>query len=88
MAVGTATALLIGSAIVGAASIGSAAISTSGKDKGGEGPAASAAPDIGNVGDVGSIEQQAASRRLARMSKYFTSPTGVMDSSTGSSGVF
>ena len=44
--------------------------------------------DVGNVGDVGSVEQQAAARRLARMSKYFTTPTGVMDSSTGSSGVF
>lgn len=44
--------------------------------------------DVGNVSDVGSLEQQAASRRLARMSKYFTSPTGVMDGSTGSSGVF
>jgi hypothetical protein len=44
--------------------------------------------DVGNVGDVGSVEQQAASRRLARMSKYFTSPTGVMGDSTGSSGVF
>ena len=44
--------------------------------------------DVGNVADVGSVESQAASRRLARMSKYFTSPTGVMDSTTGSSGVF
>ena len=49
---------------------------------------APAAPEIGNVGDVGSIEQQAASRKLARMSKYFTSPTGVLDTQTGSSGVF
>ena len=56
------------------------------KDKG-----SSPAPevkDVGNVADVGSVESQAASRRLARMSKYFTSPSGVMDSSTGSSGVF
>ena len=44
--------------------------------------------DVGNVGDVGSLESQAASRRLARMSKYFTTPTGVMDGNTGSSGVF
>jgi hypothetical protein len=54
-------------------------------------PAPAPAPevkDVGNVGDVGSVEQQAASRRLARMSKYFTSPTGVLDSTTGSSGVF
>jgi hypothetical protein len=46
------------------------------------------APDIGNIGDVGSLESQAAQRRLARMSKYFTSPTGVLGENTGSSGVF
>jgi len=45
-------------------------------------------PDVGNVSDVGSLEQQAAQRRLARMSKYFTTPTGVLDTPTGSSGVF
>jgi len=44
--------------------------------------------DVGNVGDVGSLEQQAASRRLARMSKYFTTPTGTFGGETGSSGVF
>ena len=49
---------------------------------------APAAPEVGNVGDVGSLEQQAAQRRLARMSKYFTSPTGVLDTNTGASGVF
>lgn len=57
----------------------------------GSSPAAAAPADtknVGNVGDVGSIEQQAATRRLARMSKYFTSPTGVMGETTGSSGVF
>lgn len=51
-------------------------------------PAPTPAEEVGNVSDVGSLEQQAAQRRLARMSKYFTTPTGVMDSSTGSSGVF
>lgn len=51
-------------------------------------PPAPEVKDVGNVADVGSVESQAASRRLARMSKYFTSPTGVMDSTTGSSGVF
>lgn len=50
-------------------------------------PAPAPKPDIGKVKDVGSLEQQAASRRIARLSKYFTSPTGVLDSSTGSSGV-
>jgi len=64
-----------------------------GGDKKEEAPAPPPAPapevkDVGNVADVGSVESQAASRRLARMSKYFTSPTGIMDSSTGSSGVF
>ena len=61
-----------------------------GDDKKESAPAAPApeVKDVGNVADVGSVESQAASRRLARMSKYFTSPTGVMDSSTGSSGVF
>lgn len=62
-----------------------------GKDKKESAPAPAPAPevkDVGNVADVGSVESQAASRRLARMSKYFTSPTGVMDSTTGSSGVF
>ena len=60
------------------------------KDEGSE-PEPAPAPevkDVGNVADVGSVESQAASRRLARMSKYFTSPTGVLDSTTGSSGVF
>ena len=62
-----------------------------GNDKKESAPAPAPAPevkDVGNVADVGSVESQAASRRLARMSKYFTSPTGIMDSSTGSSGVF
>lgn len=64
-----------------------------GNDKKESAPAPAPAPapevkDVGNVADVGSVESQAASRRLARMSKYFTSPSGVMDSSTGSSGVF
>jgi len=35
-----------------------------------------------------SVEAQAAQRRLARLSRYFTTPTGVLDSSTGSQGVF
>lgn len=56
------------------------------KDEGAEGPPAAA--DTGAVVPE-SIEVQAAQRRLARLSKYFTSPTGVLnDSNTGSSGVF
>jgi len=51
-------------------------------------PPAPEVKDVGNVGDVGSLESQAAARRLARMSKYFTTPTGVMGGETGSAGVF
>jgi len=50
------------------------------------------APDtpsaIGTAQAFDSAENQAARRRLARMSKYFTSPTGTLDSSTGAAGVF
>lgn len=35
-----------------------------------------------------SIEAQSAQRRLARLSRYFTSPSGVMDTPTGSQGIF
>jgi len=42
----------------------------------------------GAATSVESVEAQAAQRRLARMSKYFTSPTGVLETPTGSSGVF
>jgi hypothetical protein len=58
-----------------------------GKDESGAAPAAAtaAAPTI--TGE-NSVEAQAAQRRLARLSKYFTSPTGVFDGATGSQGVF
>lgn len=59
-----------------------------GSDKKSDAPAAAEKTDVGNVTDVGSVESQAAARRLARLSKYFTTPTGVMESSTGTSGVF
>lgn len=45
-------------------------------------------PVTGAVAGVKSIEEQAAQRRLARMSRYFTTPSGVLDSNTGSAGVF
>jgi hypothetical protein len=48
----------------------------------------SAPVDTGAVDTVDSVEQQSTSRRLARLSKYFTSPSGVLDSPTGSTGVF
>lgn len=49
---------------------------------------ATSTTDVGNV-TADSVEAQAAQRRLARLSKYFTSPTGIMtDPSTGSTGVF
>lgn len=51
-------------------------------------PAAEQPSDIGTAQGFDSAENQAARRRLARMSKYFTSPTGILDSPTGSAGVF
>ena len=46
------------------------------------------AADTGNV-SVPSVEAQAAQRRLARLSKYFTSPTGALGAlNIGSQGVF
>lgn len=57
-------------------------------------PAPAAAPvseDVTNTGAVmpDSAEQQATQRRLARLSKYWTSPTGVLDEANlGSTGVF
>lgn len=33
------------------------------------------------------VEAQSAQRRLARLSKYFTSPNGVLNTSTGTTGV-
>ena len=41
-----------------------------------------------NITEENSVEAQSAQRRLARLSRYFTTPTGIMDSSTGSQGVF
>ena len=51
-------------------------------------PAATAPAPVNTITEENSVEAQAAQRRLARLSKYFTSPTGVMDSLTGSQGVF
>ena len=50
-------------------------------------PSAPGAPDT-IVTAENSIEAQSAQRRLARLSRYFTTPTGVLDSATGSQGVF
>lgn len=44
--------------------------------------------DTGSVTDVGSVETQAAQRRLARLTRYFTTPSGVLNDATGSTGVF
>lgn len=55
-------------------------------DPGGTPPPA--APDTGALPGAPSIDAQAAQRRLARLSKYFTSPTGTLDTPTGSAGVF
>ena len=51
-------------------------------------PAAEQPSDIGTTQGFDSAENQAARRRLARMSKYFTSPTGTLDTPTGAAGVF
>jgi hypothetical protein len=61
------------------------------KDESGQGqqPMQSAGLETGAIQDVGSIEAQASQRRLARLSKYFTTPTGVLGGeTTGSAGVF
>ena len=50
--------------------------------------AAPESTDTGAVGDLGSTEDQSAQRRLARLSKYLTSPSGVLDTPSGSAGVF
>ena len=78
--------LLIGAA-AGALGGGAAGGLFGGKDKGSDSVITSTT-DVGNV-TADSVEAQAAQRRLARLSKYFTSPTGIMtDPSTGSTGVF
>ena len=80
-------ALVIGAGVGGAAMGGAF---SGGGDSGGGGGAAPATPpaDTGALPGAPSIDSQAASRRLARMSKYFTSPSGVLDTPTGSAGVF
>jgi hypothetical protein len=57
------------------------------KDEAGGAPAAAATTSPTITGE-NSVEAQSAQRRLARLSRYFTTPTGVMDSETGSQGVF
>ena len=47
-----------------------------------------AGPETGALPGAPSLDAQASQRRLARMSKYFTSPSGVLDTTTGSAGVF
>ena len=77
---------LMAMAGVGGAAAGGAF--SGGKDSGGGGAPAPVATDTGAIKGVESVETQAANRRLARMSKYFTSPTGILDSTTGAQGVF
>lgn len=88
MALTTTTALILGGLLgAGGAAAGGA---FGGDDKGSEGggttPAAPA--ETGSAVSYESVDTQSAQRRLARLSKYFTSPTGVLDAGTGSSGVF
>lgn len=59
------------------------------KDDDSSGPPLPAKVDDTGKVTADSVETQAAQRRLARLSKYFTSPTGVLnDPSTGTTGVF
>jgi len=88
------TATLILAVAVGAGAAGVTAM-TGGFDKSHESGGASAytppAADVTNTGavaDVGSVETQAAQRRLARLTRYFTTPSGVLNDATGSTGVF
>lgn len=89
------TAILGTTAVVGGAGAGIAALSGAfdapEENGGGAAPASNyVAPsnETGAITDVGDVETQAAQRRLARLSKYFTSPTGVLDTPTGTTGVF
>jgi hypothetical protein len=72
--------------IIGAA-VGAGAtsfLSTTGRDSSGQKVSTT---DVGNV-TADSVESQAAQRRLARLSKYFTTPTGVVNApTTGTTGV-
>ena len=84
------TAIVAGAALAGGAyAYGSSVASSAAKsDGGGGGPAIT---DTGSVtpATTESVEAQAAQRRLARLSKYFTSPTGIMqDPNSGTTGVF
>lgn len=54
----------------------------------GSSSAAAVASDTGAAKSFESVETMSANRRLARLSKYFTSPVGVLDSNTGSTGTF
>lgn len=79
---------IAGGLAAGATSIAGAASGGGGDSGGGGGPAIT---DTGSVtpATTESVEAQAAQRRLARLSKYFTSPTGIMqDPNSGTTGVF
>jgi hypothetical protein len=85
-----ATAAAVGgTAIVAGAALGASAyMMGSAQSKPSGGSPIQVSTDTGAV-TAESVEAQAAQRRLARLSKYFTSPTGVLnDASTGRTGVF
>jgi hypothetical protein len=84
------TAAVGGGAAAGIAGL-SGAFDSGDEENGGQQQASNYTPvseDTGAVTTVESVETQAAQRRLARLSKYFTSPTGVLDTPTGTTGVF
>ena len=85
-----ATAAAVGgTAIVAGAALGASAyMMGSSQSKPGGGSPIQVSTETGAVTPE-SVEAQAAQRRLARLSKYFTSPTGVLGSAnTGTTGVF
>jgi len=79
------TAIVLG---VGGMGLGAASLMSGNKSKPAQAPAPITPTDTGAAKSLESVETQAAQRRLARMSKYFTSPSGVLDSGTGTTGVF
>jgi len=87
---GVLTAIIGTTAVVGGTGAGIAALSGAfdKKEENANAATITSTTDTGAVTDVGSTEEQAAQRKLARLSKYFTSPTGVLDVPTGSTGIF
>ena len=81
---------LIVPALIGGGTAAAVGAFSGGKDKSAD-PTSTYTPPAANTGaakSFESVEAQAAQRRLARLSKYFSSPTGVLGENTGAAGVF